>query len=50
MKENTVEIWKDIPGYELQYQASNLGRIRSYDRWITYKNGKGRRQAGRVIT
>lgn len=23
------EIWKDIPGYEGRYQASNLGRIRS---------------------
>ena len=26
------EIWKDIPGYEDQYQASNLGRIRSFKR------------------
>jgi len=26
------EIWKDIPGYEGKYQASNLGRIRSLDR------------------
>ena len=24
------EIWKDIPGYEGIYQASNLGRIRSF--------------------
>ena len=26
------EIWKDIPGYEGIYQASNLGRIRSFKR------------------
>lgn len=26
------EIWKDIPGYEDLYQASNLGRIRSIPR------------------
>lgn len=26
------EIWKDIPGYEGKYQASNLGNIRSVDR------------------
>lgn len=26
------EIWKDIPGYEGHYQASNLGRIRSLKR------------------
>jgi hypothetical protein len=25
------EIWKDIPGYQGLYQASNLGRIRSLD-------------------
>lgn len=25
------EIWKDIHGYEGQYQASNMGRIRSLD-------------------
>ena len=31
MKENNMqEIWKDIPGYEGLYQASNLGRIRSF--------------------
>ena len=23
------EIWKDIPGYEGRYKASNLGRIKS---------------------
>lgn len=27
-----TEIWKDIPGYEGQYQASDQGRIRSVDR------------------
>ena len=33
MKENNIqETWKDIPGYEGLYQASNLGRIRSFKR------------------
>ena len=33
MKENNMqEIWKDIPGYEGQYLASNFGRIRSLKR------------------
>lgn len=30
------EIWKDIPGYEGLYQASNLGQIRSLDRIVEY--------------
>ncbi|MGI2239331.1 NUMOD4 motif-containing HNH endonuclease [Staphylococcus cohnii] len=34
------EVWKDIPGYEGLYQVSDLGRVRSLDRWVTYKNGK----------
>lgn len=29
-----MEIWKDIPNYESFYQASNLGRIRSKDRYV----------------
>lgn len=28
------EIWKDINGYEGFYQVSNLGRVRSVDRWV----------------
>lgn len=34
-KINMEEIWKDIPGYEGYYQASNLGRIKSIDRITT---------------
>jgi hypothetical protein len=29
-----MEIWKDVPGYEGQYQVSNEGRVRSLDREI----------------
>lgn len=29
-----TEIWHDIPGYEGEYQASNLGRIKSISRLI----------------
>lgn len=35
----TEEIWKDIPGYNGRYQASNLGRIRSTDRTVLKNNG-----------
>ncbi len=43
------EIWKDIPGYEGYYQASNLGRVRSLDRTVTFSNGYDRFYKGRII-
>lgn len=27
------EVWKDIKGFEGRYQVSNMGRVRSLDRW-----------------
>jgi len=44
---NIEEVWKDIPGYEGIYQASNQGRIRSIDRFITnrYKQLQPRKGA-----
>ena len=30
-----IETWKDIPGYESQYQVSTLGNVWSLDRVIT---------------
>lgn len=36
---DTNEIWKDIPGYEGKYQASNLGRIRCLPHVFRNKNG-----------
>lgn len=37
-----TETWKDIPGYEGRYQASDLGRVRSVDRLVrsVAKNGR----------
>lgn len=32
------EIWKDVVGYEGLYQVSNLGRIKSLDRYVEYPN------------
>lgn len=34
------EIWKDIKDYEGYYQVSNLGRVKSLDRYVVCKNGK----------
>ena len=36
-----MEIWKDIIGYEGLYQVSNMGNVKSLDRWVKAKgNGK----------
>lgn len=35
------EVWKDVVGYEGYYQVSNLGRVKSVDRYIEhYRGGK----------
>ena len=31
------EIWKDIKDYEGLYQVSNLGNVKSLDRYVNYK-------------
>ena len=37
-----VEEWKDIKNYEGFYQVSNLGNVRSLDRFIINKIVKGK--------
>lgn len=37
---NTVEKWVDIPDFVGFYQASNLGNIRSVDRYVLRKDGR----------
>ena len=37
---NSEEIWKDIPGYEGKYQASNMGRIKSLGRYVRTARGQ----------
>ena len=48
MSEKEVEIWKDIPEYEGYYQASSLGRVRSLDRTVPYRNRYERFYKGRI--
>ena len=43
------EIWKDIPGWEGLYQASNLGRIRSLDKMVWNHQGYTLKK-GRILT
>lgn len=43
------EIWKDIPGYNGIYQASNVGNVRSIDRLITTKSGFVKPLKGKIM-
>ena len=42
------EIWKDIPGFEGQDQASTFGRIRSVERELVVANPSGRKSYSRT--
>ena len=44
------EIWKDIEGYERLYQISNLGNVKSLDRYIINKNGDKQYFPGKYLT
>lgn len=34
-----IELWKDVEAYEGTYQVSNLGRVRSLDRYVKFPTG-----------
>lgn len=42
------EIWKDIAGYEGLYQVSNLGRVKSLDKYIPF-NGTISLRKGKIL-
>lgn len=43
------EIWKDIIGYEGLYQVSNLGRVKSLDRFVTHNYGGLKKVPERIL-
>ena len=43
------EIWKDVPGYEGYYQASNLGRIKSVSRIVKHNCGGPKKVNERIM-
>ena len=43
------EIWKDIEGHEGLYQVSNLGRVRSLDKYRNGRNGAKVYCRGRIL-
>lgn len=44
-----METWKDIKGYEGLYQVSNLGRVRSMDRYVGASHGSTQLRKGMVM-
>ena len=44
-----VETWKDIPEFRGSYQVSNMGRVRSVDRVVTFKDDSMRKYKGKVL-
>jgi len=44
------EVWKDIPGFEGSYQASNMGRVKSLDRIIPHPRLKQQSVKGRILS
>ena len=45
----TVETWKPVPEWEGWYEVSDIGRVRSVDRVVTYADGRRARYKGRVL-
>ena len=43
------EIWKDIAGYKGYYQASNLGKIKSLERYVNTRNNSKRKVSERIL-
>jgi hypothetical protein len=44
-----IEEWRDVPGFESQYEVSSLGNVRSVDRLLTSKDGKIKRLKGKML-
>jgi predicted XRE-type DNA-binding protein len=49
-----MEEWKDIPGMEGYYQCSNIGRVKSLDKLVSWTSKKGmccyRQRKGRILS
>lgn len=49
MQSIETETWQPIVGWEDLYEVSDQGRVRSFDRIVTYSNGRVVRHAGRIL-
>lgn len=45
---NSIEIWKDVLGFEGKYQISNFGKLKSLDRFVIGKLNSQRFQKGKI--
>lgn len=43
------EVWKDIEGFEGLYQVSNMGRVKSLDRYVTFIDGRIRHYDEKIL-
>lgn len=44
------EEWRAVPGYEGLYEVSNMGRVRSLDRWVKGYKGTPYFKQGRLLS
>lgn len=44
-----IEEWRPVVGYEGLYEVSDLGNVRSVDRWVDYPNGARRLHRGQPL-
>ena len=49
MAENIVEEWRAVVGFEGRYEVSNMGRVRSLDRWVARRGQCDQFWAGRTL-
>ena len=49
MENNSQEVWKPIDGFEGLYEVSNLGRVKSLDRYVDNGHGSTRLAKGRIL-
>ena len=43
------ELWLPVVGFEGLYEVSDLGRVRSVDRWVVYNDGRAFWKTGQVL-
>ncbi len=44
------EVWRPVVGFEGFYEVSSIGRVRSIERTVTYRNGLTRRHASVMLS